>query len=306
MTKINSTAKQNIVNFNNIYFKNSAKMTELKDDSVNLILTSPPYFNIKKYYKNGKQTIIHSKFKKNDIGTINSYSLYLKTLNKVWIECERVLAPNGKLMINVPLVPLTKAESNTHHNRDILNLQADIETQVKSLNKMHLLDVYIWKRINSVKKLMFGSYPFPNNFYAQNLIEFLIVFVKEGKPKKQEKTIKELSKLSQNEWIKYTQQIWEIPIPNKSNPAFGIHPALMPLEIIKRVIKLYSFVGDLVLDPFAGSGSTLSVAYSLGRNFVGYEIYDFYKKSIYLNLKDAEKNLKEIYKPYLKKINYES
>ena len=136
-------------------------------------------------------------------------------------------------------------------------------------------------RTNSTKKLMFGSYPYPRNFYAQNTTEFISIFVKDGKPRNDiSQEIKEESKLSQEEWVTFTKQIWDIPVPNKSDSAFGKHSALMPEAIPYRLIKMFSFVGDLVLDPFAGSGTTLKVAKELKRNFVGYEIYEHYKSVI--------------------------
>jgi site-specific DNA-methyltransferase (cytosine-N4-specific) len=129
---------------------------------------------------------------------------------------------------------------------------------------------------------MFGSYPYPRNFYAQNSSEFITVYVKDGINKqKVSKEIKEESKLTEKEWVEYTKQIWNIPIPNKQDIAFGKHSAIMPEEIVRRCVKLFSFVGDIVLDPFCGSGTTLKVAKELKRNFVGYEIMESYKEIIY-------------------------
>ena len=127
---------------------------------------------------------------------------------------------------------------------------------------------------------MFGSYPYPANFYAQNTTEFIAVYVKDGKPEKKSEEIKEKSKLTQKEWVEYTKQIWDIAIPNKSDLAFGIHSAIMPEEIAKRCIKLFSFVDGVVLDPFTGSGTTLKVAKELGRKYIGYELYTNYKDII--------------------------
>ncbi len=147
------------------------------------------------------------------------------------------------------------------------------------------MDIYIWNRTNPSKKLMFGSYPYPRNFYAQNTTEFITVYVKDGLPENNVSVkIKEKSKLSQNEWIDFTKQIWDIPIPNKSDLAFGEHSAIMPEEIVRRCVRLFTFVDEIVLDPFAGSGTTLKVAKELGRNFVGYEISKNYEQIIKLKL----------------------
>lgn len=119
---------------------------------------------------------------------------------------------------------------------------------------------------------MFGSYPYPPNFYAQNTIEFIGVFVKDGEPEKKPQAIKEASKLTEEEWVKFTKQVWTLPIPNVRDEAYGLHPAIMPLEMAERLIRLYSFVDDIVLDPFMGSGTTAKAARMWGRHYIGYEI----------------------------------
>ena len=268
---------------NNIFFKNSQNMQEIPDNSINLIVTSPPYFNIKDYSKNGYQNDIHSKKTKNQLGDIKEYQIFINELLKVWIECERVLVPNGKLIINVPLIPMVKNIFSTHHNRHIFDLNSDIQHSIlyRENTKMYLYDLYIWNRTNTTKNLMFGSYPYPRNFYAQNTSEFICIYVKEGSPINNiEKDIKEASKLSQQEWVEITKQIWDIPIPNKKDIAFGEHSAIMPEEIVRRCVKLFTFIDDVVLDPFTGSGTTLKVAKELQRNYVGYEIMENYKTII--------------------------
>lgn len=266
---------------NKVYFKSSLNMSEIPDNSIQLIVTSPPYFNIKNYNMDGNQSIVHSQQNYEDVGNVNTLEEYLNKLLPVWLECERVLKPNGKLCINVPLMPLLKKTSNTHYNRDIIDLQSNIQHSILHNTNLYLLDLYIWNRTNWSKKLMFGSYPYPRNFYAQNSCEFITIFVKDGKPQNNLPIeIKESSKLSVSEWVEYTSQIWNIPIPNKGDRAFGIHAAIMPEEIAKRLIKLYTYETETVLDPFAGSGTTLKVAKDLKRNFVGYEIYEHYKNII--------------------------
>lgn len=266
---------------NKIFYKSSKAMVELPDCSVDLIITSPPYFNIKDYSKDGYQNESHSQSNNDDLGNLHDYKLYINELLLVWKECFRILKPNGKLCINVPLMPMLKKDLNTHYNRHIFDLQSDIQNSILSHTEFFLMDLYIWNRTNTVKKLMFGSYPYPRNFYAQNTSEFITIYVKDGKPNNHIfNDIKKDSMLTKNEWVEFTKQIWNIPIPNKSDIAFGKHPAIMPEEIPYRLIKLYSFVGDLILDPFAGSGTTLKIAKELGRNFVGYELYENYKNII--------------------------
>ncbi|MBT9174276.1 MAG: Modification methylase DpnIIB [Syntrophomonadaceae bacterium] len=266
---------------NNIFFKDSRDMSEIPNNLIHLIVTSPPYFKIKDYSKDGYQKDKMSDKIEGQIGDIGNYELYLNEMLKVWKECERVLKPNGKLIINVPLMPMLKKELTTHYNRHIFDINADIENSILKNTKLFLYDIFIWKRTNPSKSLMFGSYPYPRNFYAQNTVEFITVYVKDGiSDNNLPAEIKNRSKLTEKEWVEYTKQVWDIPIPNKNDIAFGKHPAIMPEEIVKRCIKLFTFVGDIVLDPFAGSGTTLKVAKELGRYYVGYEIMKNYKNII--------------------------
>lgn len=268
---------------NQVYFKSSQNMSELPDSSIDLIVTSPPYFNIKDYAKDGRQETSHSETTKDQLGDIDNYQHFIAELLKVWTECERVLKPNGKMAINTPLMPMRKKDYNTHYNRHIFDLNADIQHSIlnREGTEIFLYDVYIWNRTNSTKNLMFGSYPYPRNFYAQNTSEFITVYVKDGPPdKRASDKEKEQSILTEEEWREYTKQIWDIPAPNKKDAAFGIHSAIMPEEIIKRCVRLFSFVGDVVLDPFTGSGTTLKIAKEMNRQYVGYEIMEKYREVI--------------------------
>lgn len=274
---------------NQVYYHTAENMREIPDDSVHLIVTSPPYFNIKDYYRDGIQSNQHSPAHSQDYGHIENYDCYLDALLKTWNECARVLSPNGKLAINAPLMPMQKSVLSTHHNRDIFNIYGDIEQMiVKCIPDMYLMDVYIWNRTNAQKQLMFGSYPYPCNFYAQNTVEFIGIFVKAGKPPTVDKARKKRSMLTEQEWRDYTKQVWDIPIPNKGDLAHGAHPALMPEEIARRCIRLFTYVDDIVLDPFAGSGTTLTAAKKLQRNYIGYEIYEHYRQIIDQKLQGDE------------------
>ena len=279
---------------NKIFFKDSRKMKEVENESIQLIITSPPYFNIKDYSLDGYQENKKGKAKKGQIGDINVYETYINEMLDVWKECFRVLKPNGKLIINTPLMPMLKKELDTHYNRHIFDINSTIQNSILNGTDFYLMDLYIWNRTNPTKKLMFGSYPYPRNFYAQNTIEFITVYVKDGVPDKNiSKKDKDASKLTQQEWVEFTKQIWNIPIPNKSDKAFGIHSAIMPEEIVRRCVKLFSFANETILDPFTGSGTTLKVAQELGRNYIGYEISDSYKDVIDIKLgkKNKQKEL---------------
>ncbi len=290
---------------NKVFYKNAQNMCEVIDESVDLIMTSPPYFNIKDYSKDGYQKNRHASKNVKQLGDLKSYDLFIQELLEVWKECERVLKPNGKLAINTPLMPMKRADYSTHHNRHIFDLNSDIQHSIihQEDTKMFLYDVFIWDRKNKTKKLMFGSYPYPRNFYAQNTSEFITVYVKDGLPMNNlPQAIKEDSKLTEKEWVEYTKQIWNIPIPSRNDIAFGTHSAIMPEEIARRCIKLFTFVGDTVLDPFAGSGTTLKVAKEENRNFVGYEIMPSYKSVIDKKIQAAERKRNQSYQEECVKI----
>lgn len=270
---------------NAVFYKDSREMAEVSPNAIDLIITSPPYFNIKDYSKDGYQSKQVAEKQDGQIGDIEEYSDYINAMLAVWRECERILKPNGKLIINTPLMPMLKKNLDTHYNRHIFNINSDIEHSIIHNTNLFLYDLFIWNRTNPSKRLMFGSYPYPRNFYAQNTIEFINVFVKDGKPTNGiDSNTKEKSKLTEHEWVEYTKQIWNIPIPNKNDLAFGKHSAIMPEEIARHCIRLFTFEGDVVLDPFAGSGTTLKVAKELNRNYVGYEISKSYEEVINMKL----------------------
>ena len=230
-------------------------MDEVPDSSIRLIVTSPPYYNVKDY---GDQ---------DQIGlSSTSYEDYIESMVPIWKECERVLIPNGKLAINTPIMPMEKEVMNTHYNRDFLNINNDIEFSILRSTKLFRYGLHIWDK-GSTDQLMMGSYPYPPNFYQLNTIEFINIFVKDGQPEKIDKEIKDLSKLEKDEWRMYINQIWKFP-PETDRT----HPAPYPIELPRRLIKLFSFVGDVILDPFMGSGSTAVAAFQQERKYIGYEL----------------------------------
>lgn len=242
-----------------IYQKSSERMDEVPDSSVRLIVTSPPYYNVKDY-----ETA-------NQIGkTSKTYEEYIESMIPIWTECFRILKPNGKLCINAPIMPMQKEVMNTHYNRDFLNINNDIESSILKSTKFYRYGLYIWDK-GSTDQLMMGSYPYPPNFYQQNTIEFINILVKDGEPEKIDKETKEKSKISKEEWRSYIESIWRFS-PEKNR----YHPAPFPLDLPMRLIKLYSFVDDVILDPFMGSGTTALAAFQLGRKYIGYELNEKY------------------------------
>lgn len=241
-----------------LFLGSSTNMSEIQDGSVNLVITSPPYWTLKDYDVEGQ------------IGKgSNSYEFYISELNKVWAECVRVLAPDGKICINIMPFLLT-GKAARFDRRETRLVLGDIEQFMNSTGCMFQFGLYIWDKRKIARFSSFGSYPFPPNIFSTYPYEWITVFSKAGKREPVSKEIKEKSKLTNEEWQKWAiNSIWEMqPAKAKSEG----HPAPFPIELPKRLIKLYSFYEDVVLDPFAGTGTTLKAAIELGRKAIGFEL----------------------------------
>lgn len=249
---------------NKLICGDSRNMKDVGDESVHLIITSPPYFDLKNYVPNGNHN------KENQLGSPKSYDEYIENLNKVWKECLRVLTPDGKLCINIMPVFLSGKETD-YERRVTKTVITDIETYIYSTKMAFLHSLYIWDKRKSSRFSSFGSYPYPPNIFSTFPYEWIIVFSKRGKRKdKVSPERKKKSKIDHKEWANWAiNSFWEMS-PAKASE-IG-HPAPFPEELPKRLIRLYSFYGDVVLDPFLGSGTTLKVAEDLGRIGIGYDI----------------------------------
>lgn len=236
----------------------SRSMNKIEDESVHLVVTSPPYWRLKDY----GETV--------EIGQASeTYDEYMNSLCSVFEECVKKLIPDGKLIVNI--MPILLTGKDTKFNRRVTRtVLTDLENFMESLGNMYFLSLHIWDKRKIVRFSSWGSYPYPPNFLASYPYEWVIVFSKAGKGRQVDPETKEASKISHQEFTDWVQNsIWEFPPASASKEN---HPAPFPEELPRRCIKLYSFVGDTVLDPFAGSGTTLRVARQLGRNSIGYEI----------------------------------
>jgi len=251
------------------------KLKQMEDDSIDLVITSPPYWNAVVYDK--------------DINT--DYETYLNTLTEIFSECTRVLRPNGKMAINTPIMPVPQAliKQDVRHLKDI---SSDLSDKILANTNLNLFSVYVWQKQTS--KLMFGSYPYPGNLLENNTIEFIKVYVKPGKSKKYPKNVKENEKLKKHEWIDLIQQVWFM-IPEDINRKKN-HPAPYPEKLPARLIRMFSygafnsFEGDVVLDPFVGTGTTCVVAKKMNRRFIGIDISAKYIEHARAKLYKAKQN----------------
>lgn len=239
-----------------IYIKSSINMTEIIDNSVHVIITSPPYWN-KKDYGNSNQ-----------IGFNQDFNEYLQQLFVVFKECSRVLIPGGRLCINIGDVFSSKEETGRYK---VFPIHAYLLTELEKYD-LDYTNTIIWRKIGTsngsggIKGGIFGSYPYPPNGVINNEIEYILTFKKTGIRDIVEKSI--LDKFEKDEWLLHFGQIWDIPSVSQKKG----HPAIFPDEIPKRLIKMFSFHNEIILDPFVGSGTTCKVALELGRQSIGYEI----------------------------------
>ncbi len=238
-----------------IIIGDSRKMDELKDESVHLIITSPPYWQLKDY-GNGSQ-----------IGFNDSYEDYINNLNLVWKECYRVLHKGCRLCINIG----DQFARSVYYGRyKVIPIREEIIKFCETIG-LDYMGAIIWQKVTTCNTTggatIMGSFPYPRNGIIKIDYEFILIFKKLGDPPKVNREIKEKSKLATEEWNEYFYGHWNFPGEKQSK-----HLAMFPEELPKRLIKMFSFVEDTVLDPFLGSGTTCLAARNLGRNSVGYEI----------------------------------
>ena len=238
-----------------IIIGDSRRMEELTDESIHLIVTSPPYWQLKDY-GNGSQ-----------IGFNDSYEDYINNLNLVWDECYRVLHKGCRLCINIG----DQFARSVYYGRyKIIPIREEIIKFCETIG-FDYMGAIIWQKVTTCNTTggatIMGSFPYPRNGIIKLDYEFILIFKKLGDSPKANKETKEKSKLTTEEWNEYFHGHW-----NFSGEKQDKHLAMFPEELPKRLIKMFSFAGDTVLDPFLGSGTTCLAARKLGRTSVGYEI----------------------------------
>jgi len=233
----------------------------ISDASIHLVLTSPPYWTLKEYEPNPDQ-----------LGHVAEYEQFLDCLEAVWRECYRVLVPGGRLVCVVGDVCLARRKHGRHV---VVPLHADICVTCRKLGFDNLNPIIWYKIANANYEVSNGSTflgkPYEPNAIIKNDIEFILMQRKPGGYRKPTPRQRELSKIEKDEFREWFRQIWTI-----TGASTRDHPAPFPLELAYRLVRMFSFTGDTVLDPFLGTGTTAVAAIKCGRNSIGVEIEDKY------------------------------
>jgi modification methylase len=233
----------------------SRQMAELPDNSVHLAITSPPYWQLKDYGSD------------NQIGFHHNYEDYINNLNLVWKECYRTLHNGCRLCVNIG----DQFARAVYYGRyKVIPIREEIIKFCEHIG-FDYMGAIIWQKITTSNTtgggVQMGSYPYPRNGILKLDYEFILVFKKLGDAPKPNSEQKELSKMTAEEWNIFFAGHWNFAGAKQSG-----HIAVFPEELPKRLIKMFSFAGETVLDPFAGSGTTALASKGLGRNSIGFEI----------------------------------
>ena len=248
----------------------SRDLSFIEDASVHLVVTSPPYWNLKRYNENPDQ-----------LGHIPDYEVFLSELEKVWRHIYRVLVPGGRLVCVVGDVCVARRDFGRHL---VFPLHADISVICRRIGFDNLNPI-IWHKISNASYEVengskFLGKPYEPNAIIKNDMEFILMQRKPGGYRKPTEAQREASRISKHDFDRWFQQIWNITGASTKN-----HPAPFPMELAIRLIRMFSFTDDTVLDPFCGSGTTMIAALRLGRNSIGVEIDPEYCRMVARYLK---------------------
>lgn len=242
-----------------LFHGDSREFDAFDTESVHLILTSPPYWTLKKYHDHPEQ-----------LGSVSNYEEFLDNLDEVWKHCFRMLVPGGRLVCVVGDVCLSRRKNEGRHT--VVPLHSSIQERCRHLGFDNLAPI-IWHKIaNAAYEVENGSRflgkPYEPNAVIKNDIEFILMERKPGGYRAPSIPARVLSIIPADKHQRWFQQIWE----GLGGASTKDHPAPYPLELAERLVRMFSFVGDTVLDPFMGTGTTNLAAALWGRSSVGVEV----------------------------------
>ncbi len=248
----------------------------IPDGSVHLVVTSPPYWNLKEYAAGNEH----------QLGDIADYERFLGELDKVWAECARVLVPGGRICCVIGDVCVPRRREGKHY---VMPLHADIMVRTRRMGLDSLTPILWHKIANGVTEAEgngagFYGKPYQPGAVVKNDTEYILLLRKGGQYRSAQPLQKALSMLTKEEMQGWLRSIWT-DLPGASTTK-SKHPAPYPVEVAERLIKLFSFAGDTVLDPFVGTASTTAAAMRTGRNSIGIEIEPTYLKAAHEKIKD--------------------
>lgn len=232
----------------------------IPDRSVHLVVTSPPYFNLKKYNDHPDQ-----------LGDIDDYEKFHDELDQVWRHCFRVLVPGGRLVVNVGDVCVARRENGGRHH--VFPLHADIAVRARRIGFDYLTPI-LWNKIANAKFEAEGNgggflgKPYEPNGIIKNDVEYILMLRKHGKYRSPTEDQRASSRLTKDEQSAWFRPIWT----DLTGASTREHPAPYPVELAYRLVRMFSFTGDTVLDPFVGTGSTMLAAMKCHRNSIGNEL----------------------------------
>jgi DNA modification methylase len=263
LVRLIEEAVQRVPTCHHLWLGDARRMESLKAESIHLVLTSPPYWTLKQYRRSPAQ-----------MGHIEDYEDFLAELDKVWTHCYRALVPGGRIVCVVGDVCLSRRKNEGRHT--VVPLHASIQEHCRRIGFDNLAPI-IWHKIsNAVYEVENGSSflgkPYEPNSVIKNDIEFILMERKPGGYRTPDTMTRVLSLISGENHRKWFQQIWT-GLPGASTRD---HPAPFPLELAERLIRMFSFVGDTVLDPFLGTGTTAVAAAKTGRHSIGFEVDEHY------------------------------
>jgi modification methylase len=240
----------------------SRKLDWIADESVHLVLTSPPYWTLKEYP-------IH----KNQLGAVADYDAFHDELDKVWRHCYRALVPGGRLVCVVGDVCLSRRRHGRH---SVMPMHADIVVRARKIGFDNLSPIFWYKIANANYEVENGSSflgkPYEPNAIIKNDVEFILMLRKPGGYRQPTDEQRDASRLSKEEYQEWFQQVWNGLMGESTKN----HPAPYPEELAYRLVRMFSFANDTVLDPFMGTGTTLLAASRCGRSSIGVEIEPSY------------------------------